>query len=209
MDGPPPTVTEILFPGLFPDGQAPRWTRPALRIVKIVAAVLACAVILGASVGLAGPLGLVIAADCLAGLALLVLLARTPQGSPGRAGQATIVLLSRVTGGRFPPGHRRRPAVQPSEFPSYLKISSDLGWASVSRWHYDHGTRPLLTRVMQAALADRHHVDLTSDPERARELVGADIWPLLDPSGPFSQDSRAPGVDPRTLALIVDRLERL
>jgi hypothetical protein len=200
---------EILFPGLLPEGQVPRWGRPALRVVRIVALLLTCGLIVGASIGFAGPLGLVIAADSLAGLALLFLLAHTPQGSRGQTGQSLVAALSRVTGGRFPPGRRHRPLVRASEFPAFLKISSDLGWASVSRWHYDHGTRPLLTRVMQAALADRHQLDVTSDPEQARQLVGDDIWPFLDPSGPLSQDSRAPGVDVRTLDRIVDRLERL
>ena len=207
MDRPAGAVMEILFPGLLPDGQPPRC--PALRLARIVAVTLTCILILGASVGFAGPLGLVIAADCLAGLALLFLLARTPPGSRGNTAQSVAALLARVTGGRFPPGWRPRPPVQPSEFPTFLKISSDLGWAAVSRWHYDHGTRPLLTRVMQAALADRHHLDLAADPERARKVIGDDLWPFLDPTGPPSRDSRAPGVDPPTLALIVDRLESL
>ncbi len=209
LDQPPGAILEILFPGLLPEGQAPRWGGQALRLVRIVAVTLTCILILVASVGFAGPLGLVIAADCLAGLALLFLLTRTPQGSPGHTVQAVAALLRRVTGGRFPPGRRRGPTVQPSEFPTFLKISSDLSWAAVSRWHYDHGTRPLLTRVMQAALADRHQLDLAADPQRARRLIGDDLWPFLDPGGPPSQDSRAPGVDLQTLALIVDRLESL
>jgi hypothetical protein len=209
MDRPPGAVMEILFPGLLPDGQLPRWSRPALRVARIAAVTLICVLILGASVGFAGPLGLVIAADCLAGVALLFLLARTPEGSRGHAGRSVAALLARVTGGRFPPGRRPRPVVQASEFPAFLKISSDLSWAAVSRWHYDHGTRPLLTRVMRAALADRHHLDLAADPERARKAIGDDVWPFLDPDGPPSLDSRTPGVDLRTLALIVDRLESL
>jgi hypothetical protein len=209
MDRPPGAVMEILFPGLLPDGQVPRWSRPALRVAKIFAVTLICVLILGASVGFAGPLGLVIAADSLAGLALLFLLARTPEGSRGHVAESVASFLARVTGGRFPPGRRPRPVVQASEFPTFLKISSDLGWAVVSRWHYDHGTRPLLTRVMRAALADRHHLDLAADPERARDVIGDDIWPFLDPAAPPSLDSRAPGLDPHTLALIVDRLESL
>jgi hypothetical protein len=52
-------------------------------------------------------------------------------------------------------------------------------------------------------------VDLTRDPARARDLVGDDIWPLIDPSRPPSFDSKAPGADLRTLTRIVDRLEQL
>jgi len=99
--------------------------------------------------------------------------------------------------------------VQTSDFPAYAKISSDLGWAPVSQWHYDHGLRPLLSRLFESVLAERYRVDLTADPERARSVVGDDIWPLIDPSRPPSLDSRAPGTDLRTLTRIVDRLERL
>jgi hypothetical protein len=99
--------------------------------------------------------------------------------------------------------------VRPSDFPAYAKISSDLSWAPVSQWHYDHGLRPLLSRLFESLLAERHRVDLTADPERARSLVGDDVWPLIDPAGPPSFDSRAPGTDLPTLTRIVDRLEQL
>jgi hypothetical protein len=67
----------------------------------------------------------------------------------------------------------------------------------------------LLSRLFESVLAERHQVDLTADPERARSLVGDDVWPLIDPSRPPSFDSSAPGTDLRTLTRIVDRLERL
>ena len=106
---------------------------------------------------------------------------------------------------------RRRPPaeVRSADFPAYAKISSDLGWAPVSQWHYDHGIRPLFGRLLESVLAERHRVDLARDPARARDLVGEDIWPLVDPSQPSSFDSKAPGADLRTLTRIVDRLEQL
>ena len=96
-----------------------------------------------------------------------------------------------------------------ADFPAYAKISSDLGWAPVSQWHYDHGIRPLFGRLLESVLAERHRVDLARDPARARDLVGEDVWPLVDPSRPSSFDSKAPGADLRTLTRIVDRLEQL
>ena len=99
--------------------------------------------------------------------------------------------------------------VRSGDFPAYAKISSDLGWAAVSRWHYYHGIRPLFGRLLESVLAERHRVDLARDPARARDLVGEDIWPLIDPSRPPSFDSKAPGADLRTLTRIVDRLEQL
>jgi len=94
-------------------------------------------------------------------------------------------------------------------FRTYRKIAGDLGWAGVSRRHYDHGVRPLLARLLAAALAERHGIDVTREPQSARRLVGADLWPLIDPAQPFSNDDRAPGVDRATLIRIVERLEEL
>jgi hypothetical protein len=148
----------------------------------------------------------VLSADCLAGLALLILVARAPEVGHGELGRSIGTMVDQVR--RRLPARRRRPHTA-AAYPAFLKISSDLGWATTSMWHYDHGARPLLTRVMQAALAERHRVDAAADPARARELVGEDVWPFLDPATPTSKDSRAPGPDVRTLSRIVDRLERL
>ena len=184
--------------------------RPAMRTVAQVVAVISLALLtLGTALAVTGLFGLVVAADCLAGLGLIIALAAVPRGGrepPARRPPST---------GAWPRWalFRRRlnPAtpVQTADFPSYTKISSDLGWAPVSQRHYDHGLRPLLSRLFESVLAERHRVDLTADPERARSLVGDDVWPLIDPSRPPSSDSNAPGTDLHTLIRIVDRLERL
>src|SRR5579863_1160229 len=103
---------------------------------------------------------------------------------------------------RIWPRHSPPEPVRPADFPTYAKISSDLGWAPVSQWHYDHGIRPLFGRLLESALAERHRVDLATDPARARSLAGDDLWPLLDPARPLSFDSNAPGPDLRTLTRI-------
>jgi hypothetical protein len=185
-----------------------RWRtmRTALRVgVVAVVAVLT----LATSFLAAGPFGLVVAADCLAATGLVIALAGTPRSAaelPARRQSSARAWLAQA-GFRRRAG--RRPVVQASDFPSYAKISSGLGWAPVSQWHYDHGVRPLLTRLMQSALAEHHRVDATADPVRARRVVGDEIWPFVDPSRPPSFDSKAPGVGLRTLSRIVDRLEQL
>ncbi len=164
---------------------------------------------LAAAFAVSGQLGLVITADCLAALALLAALARTPGGVRERDVLRPVAAWARGAWQRIWPRRVAPGAVQPSDFPAYAKISSDLGWAPVSEWHYDHGLRPLLSRLLESVLAERHRVDLSADPERARSVVGDDVWPLIDPSRPRSFDSRAPGPDLRTLTRIVDRLEQL
>ena len=175
------------------------------RAAAVTVAVLAA---LAVALVVSGPFGLVAAAECLAALVLVIALARTPGGVRER-GTPSAAAWARMARDRIWP-RRSPPAVaRPDDFPAYAKISSDLGWAPVSRWHYDHGIRPLLGRLLESALAERHRVDLATDPARARSLVGGDIWPLIDPSRPPSFDSKAPGADLRTLTRIVDRLEQL
>jgi hypothetical protein len=184
-------------------------TRGGLTIVWRAAAVtLAALGALAAALAVGGPLTLIVTAECLAALALLVALARTPGGVRERRVPRAAAWASAA---RARLGRRRRPPaeVRSADFPAYAKISSDLGWAPVSQWHYDHGIRPLLGRLLESVLAERHRVDLTRDPARARDLVGDDIWPLVDPSRPPSFDSKAAGADLRTLTRIVDRLEQL
>jgi hypothetical protein len=165
--------------------------------------------ILGGSLAVSGQFGLVVAADCLAAVALVVALASTPGGVREHGVLRPVAAWARTARQRIWPRRAAPDAVRPSDFPAYAKISSDLGWAPVSQWHYDHGLRPLLSRLFESVLAERHRVDLTADPERARSLVGDDVWPLIDPSRPPSFDSSAPGTDLRTLTRIVDRLEHL
>jgi len=173
------------------------------------AVLLAVAAALAAALAAGGPFGAAVATECLAALALVIVLARTPAGVRQRRTPGDAAAWAGLTRGRIWPRHRPPAAVRGAEFPAYAKISSDLGWAAVSAWHYDHGIRPLLGRLAGSALAERHRVDLARDRARARHLVGDDIWPLIDPATPPSFDSKAPGADLRTLTRIVDRLEQL
>jgi hypothetical protein len=181
--------------------------RGALTVARRVVVTLVAIGALAAALAIGGPFTLVVTAECLAALTLVVALARTPAGVRER-GVPWTAAWARAAWARL--GWRRPPAeVRSGDFPAYAKISSDLGWAPVSQWHYDHGIRPLFGRLLESVLAERHRVDLARDPARARDLVGDDIWPLVDPSRPPSFDSKAPGADLRTLTRIVDRLEQL
>jgi hypothetical protein len=176
--------------------------RRAAAITLAALAALAVALVAG------GPFTVVVTAECLAALVLVVVLARTPGGVRERR----VPRAATWAGGAWARLRRRRSPsaeVRSADFPAYSKISSDLGWAPVSQWHYDHGIRPLFGRLLESVLAERHRVDLARDPARARDLVGDDIWPLVDPSRPPSFDSKAAGADLRTLTRIVDRLEQL
>lgn len=100
-------------------------------------------------------------------------------------------------------------AASEADFPAFLEISSDVTWATVSQRHFDHGIRPRLARLLDTRLAERHGVTIASQPARARELAGEDLWPLVDPARPLSEDSNAPGITLAKLARIITRLEEL
>jgi hypothetical protein len=149
------------------------------------------ALVVLAGTSAAGAAGLLVSVSVLAGIAVLVLALRLPGAAPPRA--------------RPRPG----PGVDNEPFRAYRQVAEQLSWADVSPRHYDVVTRPLLTRLAAARLADRHRVDLWSDPAGARAVLGEDVWTWVDPAREASRDSQPPGIGPETLTRIVDRLESL
>lgn len=95
-----------------------------------------------------------------------------------------------------------------SSFPTYKRIRSAVWQSEYSARHYDHGTRPLMQRLLDARLADRYGVELATS-DLARRRLGERLWPLVDPERPPSQDSRAEGVSAATLTELLDALERM
>jgi hypothetical protein len=148
------------------------------------------------------------------GLAAAGTAAYAVAGARGLAVAGTVLALAVLLAARLAlvpaaphrPGRRKRPApgVSAEDFPAFRQIVADLGWAGASRRHYDHVTRPVFTRLAGTAQADRG-----ISQEAAEARAGSDLWPLMDPSAPLSNNSEAPGVDAATLGRIVDRLERL
>ncbi|MFJ8162561.1 hypothetical protein ACIRBY_16785 [Streptomyces sp. NPDC096136] len=65
--------------------------------------------------------------------------------------------------------------------------------------------RPQLQRLFAARLAERHGVEVHRDPERARALVGAELWPWIDPGAPPPR----PTLPEPVLRSLLDRLEAL
>ena len=51
--------------------------------------------------------------------------------------------------------------------------------------------------------------ELERRPEAARALLGEDAWELLRPDRPPPEDRHGPGVPPRRVAALIERVESL
>lgn len=165
-----------------------RWTTGTRAIRLLVAAT---GTVLVVAYSLAGIGGLLLVLSAIAVVGALVALARAP-GAPALPA-------------RFPPAV----AVVNAPYRTFRRVTEQLSWAGVSPRHYDGATRPLLQRLMASRLAERHGVDVHRSPDAARVLVGEDVWFWLDPARPASTSSQPPGVAPRDLEHLVERLEAL
>jgi hypothetical protein len=118
----------------------------------------------------------------------------------------------------------------------YWRSLSDLRDGVAARAAYEMRLRPALEHMLAARLADRHGVNLYTDPAEARRLLcrpgrDDDLWAWIDPAqaasqagagapagpqdgaGPPDRDPRTagqqPGIPRRTLERLINRLEQL
>jgi hypothetical protein len=124
----------------------------------------------------------------------------------------------------------------PASFTGFWRKRAGLADGTRSAASYDATLRPTLQHLLAARLAERHGISLRDDPDQARRLLcpgerDDGLWYWVDPArqasqpGPASQDRAGPGsrrarrrvgradsepgIPPRTLARLIDRLERL
>ena len=90
--------------------------------------------------------------------------------------------------------------------------------AMTSQNYYDMELRPVLEHLLAARLAERHGVHLYQDPDAARRLLcrasrDAHLWRWIDPAtrpqSPPRDGTDQRGIPRRTLARLIDRLEKL
>ena len=174
-----------------------RGAGPELAVAGVV-------VMVAAVVGylLAGWAGLSVAVTAGAAAAVLVLRYLLPALTPDTARKAREKPQARLLRGY---SHRR------------FVVHS----AIASRGFYHGELRPVLEHLLAARLAERHGVHLYQDPDAARRLLcrrprDADLWPWIDPDPktsrpgtPGPKASTEPGIPRRTLARLIDRLEKL
>jgi hypothetical protein len=172
------------------------WTGTGPEVVIAGAVILVAA---AAGYLMAGWAGLSVAVTAGAAAAMVVLRYLLPTLTPDAARKAREKPQARMLSGY---SHRR------------FVVRSSIA----SRGFYASELRPVLEHLLAARLAERHGVHLYQDPEAARRLLcrrprDADLWPWIAPvpegSRPAPKAGTAPGIPRRTLARLIDRLERL
>jgi len=177
-----------------PDGDS-RW-RPALP--ELVIAAIAVAVAAMAAAAVSGWPGVVAVAVAVAVLALLLLRGLIPRS----AGQAFRLARNKQQA-RSIHGYAQRRFVVNTSYSSRAMYESDL--------------RPALEHVLAARLAERHAVNLYTEPGAAKRVfcrtrADESLWPWIDPEQALDASERArnsKGIPRRTLGRLITRLEQL
>jgi hypothetical protein len=79
---------------------------------------------------------------------------------------------------------------------------SRFGWTERDHVRYASAVRPRLVELVDERLRQRHGVTVRSDPQRARALVGEQLWAFL-----FGRVERTPS--PREVAVMVGEMEKI
>jgi hypothetical protein len=171
-----------------------RGARPELLSAAVT--VIAIAV---AGYAVASWAGLAVVAVVTAAVAMVLLRGLLPQLTPDAAKKATEKPQARTLTGY---SHRR------------FVVRN----AMTSRNYYNTELRPVLEHLLAARLAERHGVHLYQDPQAARGLLCRNprdqgLWEWIDPTtrpeNPTREGQERHGIPPRTLARLIDRLEKL
>ncbi len=101
-------------------------------------------------------------------------------------------------------------AMQPrAPVPPELALQRDVELSRVNGFHFHVRLRPVLREIAAHRLRTMYGVELDREPLRARELVPAAAWEVIDPDRPLPEDRLAPGPEVSRLRTVVDELERI
>lgn len=121
---------------------------------------------------------------------------------------ATIVVgtVALRLGGDPPPAAPPRPPELSRQLRAGRLVTA-AAWSGGSRRHWDTTVRPTLLRLVDVLLAERFQTDHVRRPDLAREVLGAELWALLDPAHGVCEDRSVAGPDQAALSRILTRLE--
>jgi hypothetical protein len=90
-----------------------------------------------------------------------------------------------------------------------LALEREILLSRASEFHFHVRLRPVLREIAAHRLWSRYGVDLDREPARARELVPAHVWEVVDPNRPPPEDRLGRGPTVPSLSAVVAELERL
>lgn len=99
-------------------------------------------------------------------------------------------------------------AAAPERLPQLARLEREVTLASANAFDLHFRLRPILRETAGGLLAARG-VDLDHQPERARALLGDDLWQLVRGDRREPLDRTGPGIPPARLRDTLERLEAL
>lgn len=89
------------------------------------------------------------------------------------------------------------------------RLEREVSMATSTAFDLHFRLRPRVHKIARQLLASRRGVDLTTQPEAARRLLGEETWALVQPGVEPPTDRSAPGLELARLRAVVTSLERL
>ena len=99
-------------------------------------------------------------------------------------------------------------AAAPERLPQLARLEREVTLASANAFDLHFRLRPILRETAGGLLVARG-VDLDHQPERARALLGDDLWQLVRGDRREPLDRTGPGIPPARLRETLERLEAL
>jgi len=168
-----------------------RWAFDAVALAACATLAAAILVVVAPEhAGLVGHLWLV----AMLAIALGVALVRLRAALPRRASTFDAAFVAKSLPGA-------RPA-------SLARIEREVTLAAGTAFDVHYRLRPVL-RTVATGLLLRRGIDLERSPERARAVLGPEVWELVRPDRPPPSNRTAPGMPIADLEGVVAHLERL
>lgn len=89
------------------------------------------------------------------------------------------------------------------------RLEREVSMATSTAFDLHFRLRPRVQRIARQLLASRRGVDLASQPDAARRLLGEETWALVRPEVEPPTDRSAPGLERARLRAVVTALEQL
>jgi len=106
-------------------------------------------------------------------------------------------------------GSLRRRQVSAERPGSLSRLEREVSMAGSAAFDVHFRLRPVITELATELLSSRRGIDLESDPERAHEALGDDVWEIVRPERPQPAERHGAGIDEDELGRVVTALERV